>query len=199
MTAPILTTWGGGLTEADYASLAGRWITRELADQSGIRRVDSIPACRCRPEARQPGRPHHPQYGAVGSHPRNYRLRLDSPDLQYRSDGTVREANKYLQPPEARNTTFFPVGVPEAALADTTLPAIVTRGRIQSDSAMAAGDPGCSFASFFAGVLQWRLELARHSRQTSRTKWRPARREGRYSGRRSHHMERPPRGDRLRC
>ena len=34
--------WGEPLTESDYRSLAARWIPRELADQCGIRRVDSI-------------------------------------------------------------------------------------------------------------------------------------------------------------
>ncbi len=32
---------GNVLTDADYASLARRWIDRQLADDAGIRRVDS--------------------------------------------------------------------------------------------------------------------------------------------------------------
>ena len=33
--------FGSALTEADYRGLAVRWITSELADAAGLRRVDS--------------------------------------------------------------------------------------------------------------------------------------------------------------
>ena len=34
--------WGGDLTAHDYESLAARWISRELADYAGIRRVNDM-------------------------------------------------------------------------------------------------------------------------------------------------------------
>ena len=33
--------WGGPLAEQDYSMLSGSWITRELADQAMLRRVDA--------------------------------------------------------------------------------------------------------------------------------------------------------------
>src|SRR3954470_24953586 len=33
--------WGGPLTEGDYVNLAASWITREIAEQAMLRRVDS--------------------------------------------------------------------------------------------------------------------------------------------------------------
>lgn len=103
--APILNCFGGDLTESDYARLGERWITPELADEAGIRRVESL-------AGRQMfGRKRGDLAGFIignvapwdTGYVREYRLRLDSPDLEYRSDGTVREANKYIQPAERRN------------------------------------------------------------------------------------------------
>jgi hypothetical protein len=39
---PVAPTWGGPLTEADYAALEASWITREIVDQAMLRRVDAI-------------------------------------------------------------------------------------------------------------------------------------------------------------
>ncbi len=39
--APYLNFFGSHLTEVDYGNLAARWITREVADVAGLRRVDS--------------------------------------------------------------------------------------------------------------------------------------------------------------
>ena len=47
MTAPqpvcdrIPPTWGRSLTKADYATLAGSWISKILADDAMLRRVDA--------------------------------------------------------------------------------------------------------------------------------------------------------------
>ena len=43
--APILGAFGGDLTAGDYEAMAARWITPEVADAAGIRRVDSIEGC----------------------------------------------------------------------------------------------------------------------------------------------------------
>ena len=62
MTAsPILSAFGCDLTEADYGILAARWITAEIAEAAGIRRVDPDRPRDVRPEERRPGRPHHSQ------------------------------------------------------------------------------------------------------------------------------------------
>jgi hypothetical protein len=94
--------WGEPLTESDYRSLAARWITRELADQCEIRRVDSITGSEMFRRSRgNVAGMIIPNVTPWDSRPRNFRLRLDEPELQYQIDGTVREATKYLQPPES--------------------------------------------------------------------------------------------------
>jgi predicted P-loop ATPase len=159
--------WGGPLTESDYQSLAARWITPELADQCGIRRVDSITG------GEMFGRKRGNLAGLIipnvapwDSHPRNYRLRLDHPDLQYRSDGTVREANKYLQAPDARNTLYFPLGVSEAALTDTTLPIIIVEGEFKSIALWRLATHQTDSPRFLpiavSGVWNWRGVVGKH-------------------------------------
>jgi predicted P-loop ATPase len=160
--------WGGPLTESDYQSLAGRWITRELAHQCGIRRVDSITG------RAMFGRKHGNLAGLIipnvapwDSHSRNYRLRLDEPDLQYQSDGTIREANKYLQAPEARNTLYFPAGVTEAALTDTTLPIIIVEGEFKSIALWRLATHQTDSPRFLpiavSGVWNWRGVVGKHN------------------------------------
>ncbi len=39
--APILTIFGKDLTNADRQNLLARWINPELADNAGLRRIDS--------------------------------------------------------------------------------------------------------------------------------------------------------------
>ncbi|MBZ5626470.1 MAG: hypothetical protein LAQ69_48475 [Acidobacteriia bacterium] len=40
--AKLLSSFGSDLTDADYQGLATRRITRKLADEAGLRRVDSL-------------------------------------------------------------------------------------------------------------------------------------------------------------
>lgn len=160
--------WGEPLTESDYRSLATRWITRELADQCGIRRVDSITggAMFGRKRGNLAGLI-IPNVAPWDSLPRSYRLRLDNPDFQYRSDGTVRESNKYLQATEARNTLYFPVGVSEAALTDTTLPIIIVEGEFKSIAlwrlATYEADSPRFLAVAVSGVWSWRGVIGKHT------------------------------------
>lgn len=131
--AKVFTTFGSDLTEHDYRGLAARWITRELADAAGLRRVD----CHTGRDmfARKTGEcagiiiPYVP---AGESRAIEYRLRVDHPELEYRRDGTAREARKYIQPPGRANRLYYPPGLPTAALADPTLPIIITEGEFKS-------------------------------------------------------------------
>src|SRR5260370_1299420 len=80
--ARIAEPWGQALTAADYQGLGARWITPELADDAGLRRVDS--ALGRQMFARKRGElsgiiiPNVAPWD--GSHVREYRLRLDKPD-----------------------------------------------------------------------------------------------------------------------
>ena len=130
----IMPTWGRDLTGADYQGLAARWISRELADDAGLRRVDSTVG------GQMFARRHGELSGIIipnvapwdCSHVREYRERLDKPDLEYGSDGNVRETNKYIQPPGRRNLLYFPPGLLSTALEDIALTIIITEGEFKA-------------------------------------------------------------------
>jgi predicted P-loop ATPase len=130
---PLLSQFGSNLTSDDYAQLTDRAIPQQLANDAGIRRVASH-------EAREMfGRrkgdlgglliPNlFPGEGSV----REYRLRLDNPELEHRTDGTARERGKYIQPPERRNILYFPPPVPAGMLVDTSKPVLMTEGEFKA-------------------------------------------------------------------
>jgi hypothetical protein len=131
--APILSTFGSDLTAADYQNLAARWITRELADAAGLRRVDSYTGREM--FARKTGDcagmiiP----YALPGENRvQEYRLRVDNPELERTSKGNVRETKKYIQPPGRRNRVYFPPGLAPGLLDDPSVPVIITEGEFKA-------------------------------------------------------------------
>jgi hypothetical protein len=156
------TSWGGVLNDADYKALESRWITREGADAAGLRRIDSITGR----EMFRRGRgdlagiiipnvaPWDPR------HIREYRERLDNPDLEYRADRSIRETNKYIQPPGRGNLLYFPPGILTPMLEDITLPVIVTEGEFKALALWRLAKyqlPSPSFLPIaIAGVWNWR-------------------------------------------
>jgi hypothetical protein len=131
--AKLLNSFGSDLTDADYRGLVARWITRELADEAGLRRVDSL-------TGRQMfGRKTGDLAGIIipfippgENNVVEYRLRVDHPELEYRIDGSVRETRKYIQPPGRGNRVYFPPGLAPAAMADPSLPLIITEGEFKA-------------------------------------------------------------------
>lgn len=59
---------------------------------------------------------------------RAYYLRRDSPPLEQRADGTLKEGQKYLAAPGSYNQLFLPPGVQTDWLADPSLPLIIAEG-----------------------------------------------------------------------
>jgi hypothetical protein len=124
---------GNALTEADYANLARRWIDRGLADAAGVRRVNSSAG------ASFIGRRDNGSYDGLlipyllsgESRVREWRLRRDRPDIEYK-DGQPRERNKYLSPPGRRNMIYFVPGVSPDLLKDPATPVIVTEGEFKT-------------------------------------------------------------------
>ncbi len=109
----IPPNWGGPLSEADYAALAGSWITREIADAAMLRRVDESQG---REVVGQKGLRNCagvliPYYwpGEPGAF--NYRLRRDHPDWKYDGQGNAKPDKKYLGPPKGANRLYIPPGV----------------------------------------------------------------------------------------
>lgn len=82
-------SWGGPLTESDYAALAASWITREIADEAMLRRVDAHEG---REIVGQKGSRDcagiliaYYWPGEIG--PVNYRIRRDNPEWSAGKDG----------------------------------------------------------------------------------------------------------------
>jgi predicted P-loop ATPase len=131
--AAILSEFGGDLTPDDYRLLGDRAIPSQVADQAGIRRVDSNTG------REMFGRKRGDLAGLIipNAFPgecrvREYRLRLDHPEREYRIDGTTRERSKYIQPPERRNILYFPPAVPPGMLVDTSKPVLMTEGEFKA-------------------------------------------------------------------
>src|SRR5262249_15627990 len=113
--------------------LAERAISRELADEAGIRRVDSYTA------QEMFGRKRGDLAGIIipnvfpgDGNVRDYRLRLDRPEIEQRVDGTIKEHAKYIQPPGRRNMLYFPPGMPPELLADADSVLIIVEGEFKT-------------------------------------------------------------------
>jgi Domain of unknown function (DUF3854) len=126
--------WGSDLTDAHLASLAQRWITPELARQMQLRSINSDQGAEIlgrRPASGDYGGILIPNIRPGQLGPRGYRIRRDHPDIQYKNDGTHKEANKYLSARGDRNMLYFMPGTDDAALGDPTLPLVVTEGEFK--------------------------------------------------------------------
>jgi hypothetical protein len=121
---PVAPSWGEPLAESDYSALGESWITKEIADEARLRRVDSA-------EGRQivgqkgsrdcagilipyflPGEPY----------PHSYRIRRDNPEWTEDKDGKLKQKGKYLGASGSSNRLYFPPGVTKEQLADVTIP-----------------------------------------------------------------------------
>ena len=163
---PIFTIFGSRLTEADYAALAARWITPEVADAAGLRRVDSYTG------REMFGRKTGDLAGIIIPYVRpgenyveEYRLRVDHPELEQRADGTLREVRKYIQPPGRRNRIYFPPGVTAEMLDDPSLLVVITEGEFKAISlfslAMCRTDTPRFLPVSVSGVDNWRGSIGK--------------------------------------
>jgi len=124
---------GNPLTDADYASLARRWIDKELADAARIRRVDSDTG------RLLIGRRDHGSFEGLAIpyflpgelHVRDWRLRRDHPDIEYKS-GKPKERGKYLSPPGRKNMVYFVPGTSVDLLKSVSVPIIITEGEFKT-------------------------------------------------------------------
>jgi len=127
---PSPLSWGGPLNESDYEALAQSWITRELADQALLRRVD---ARQGREAIGQKGNRDcagilFPLYWPEAPHPHSYRLRRDNPEWKQGKDGILKPDRKYLGEPGSGNRLYFPPGVSLAQLDDPAVPIVIVEG-----------------------------------------------------------------------
>jgi len=124
---------GTALTDADLGNLARRWIDKGLAQFAGIRRVDSSTG------RTLVGRRDHSSYEGLAipyflpgeSRVREWRLRRDQPDIEYK-DGKPKERGKYLSPPGRRNMIYFVPDLAPELLKDVSTPVVVTEGEFKT-------------------------------------------------------------------
>jgi putative DNA primase/helicase len=120
-------------TELDYERLAKSFISREIVDLAGIGRVSDIEGADAVGRKRNA---HTDNSGLVFphflphdfTHPREYCLRLDHPEMELNSKGELKEKNKYVWPPGVPNFVYFPPGVTVEMLQDQKLPLVITEG-----------------------------------------------------------------------
>ncbi len=158
---PRLEETGSSLTNADYASLARRWIDKDLADSAGIRRVDSDAGRLI------VGRRDHSSYEGLAIpyflpgelRIREWRLRRDHPDLEYK-DGKPKERAKYLSPPGRKNIAYFVPGLSPELLGDAATLLIVTEGEFKTLALWRLANHQSSALRFvplgLGGVWNWR-------------------------------------------
>jgi hypothetical protein len=117
------------LTSADFDKLASSGISPELAQQAQLRRVDS------KEGGALVGRNGSGDYAGVvfpyvwpgESRPREYRLRRDHPEIEYK-DGRPRERAKYLTAPGRGNLLYLVPGTSPEWLGNPTLPVVIAEG-----------------------------------------------------------------------
>lgn len=118
------------LTPEDLDNLTESWITPELAHRAGLFRVDTHNGAELIGRSKSSGSYSgivFPNIWPGETKAREYRLRRDYPDLEYK-DGQPRQKAKYLSPPGRGNLLYF---VPQTALQDLTninLPIVITEG-----------------------------------------------------------------------
>lgn len=126
---------GCPLRNDDYIELERRWIDRELALAAGIRRVDSATGAfymgqkDCGSE----------KYAGLlipytlpgGSSVREWRLRRDNPEMEYKN-GQFKPFCKYLSPPGRANMIYFPPNTPPEFLQRKDVPIVITEGEFKT-------------------------------------------------------------------
>jgi predicted P-loop ATPase len=162
MSAAGMFAFGDRLTPEDYARLAARWIPAAMADLAGIRRVTSLVGQqmfgRKRGDCAGLILPNVPPWDA--GHVREFRLRLDSPPLEQRADGSLRETGKYIQPPGRPNILYFPPGIATQMLEDVKLPVMIVEGEFKALAAFRLAKHNTAALRFLpvavAGVYSFR-------------------------------------------
>jgi hypothetical protein len=158
----IPPTWGGPLNEEDYANLNGSWITRALADQAMLRRVDEREG---REVIGQKGKRDCagiliPYYWPADVSPVNYRVRRDHPDMVVGKDGVVKPDRRYLGAPGSGNHLYIPPGITLEQLADPKTPTAIVEGEKKALALWKLANHESNQPRFIpialAGVWNWR-------------------------------------------
>ena len=126
---------GGPLSESDYQSLDGRWISKQCADAALLRRVVSVDGAEIVGKSGRAG-----DYSGIvipyiwpgEASVRLERIRRDHPDREQGHDGKLRERGKYMGPPGCGNILYIPPGVAEWYLHDSRMPIVIVEGEFKT-------------------------------------------------------------------
>jgi putative DNA primase/helicase len=161
-----VTLPGHPLADADFAKLAACGISRELAEQALLRRVDSQEGAAIvgRNGAADCSGILFPYVWPAVKHVRDYRLRRDRPEIEFKEDGRRKERNKYLSPPGRGNMLYFVPGTPAEWLENSGLPVVLTEGEKKTLALWALAHHGLGNAAELPrflpvglpGVWNWR-------------------------------------------
>lgn len=177
MTASVPRTspgWGGPLTAKDYEDLAKSWITPELADQAGLRRISGHEA---RDLVGQKGNIDcdgimFPYCWPDESRPRTYRIRRDNPEFRQDKNGNLKVDKKYLAPPGDGNRLYIPPGVTRAQLEDANATVLITEGEKKGLALQRLAMHGVDVPRFIVvaipGVWNWSGTTAKKTSPTGK-------------------------------
>ena len=112
--------------------------------------------------------------------PDEYRLRLDNPEMEQRSDGTLHETRKYIQPPGRPNRIYFPPGLSPVAMTSASLPLIITEGEFKALALWRLANHDVTQPALRASLRGRRVQLAWNDRQDTGPERGTARYQGRY-------------------
>jgi putative DNA primase/helicase len=116
------------LTQADIDKLERSFIPPDMAASARLFRVTSPEGALIvgRGKGNYAGIV-FPYYWPGETKPREYRLRRDNPDIEYKN-GQPTEKDKYLSPVGRGNKLYFPPGTDPTCLSDSTTPGVICEG-----------------------------------------------------------------------
>lgn len=160
MSAQLKEDSLNGLTPRDIETLRQSFIPLEIALEACIYRVSSEEG------ASIVGRKNNNSYSGIifpyrypgCTNARDYRLRRDTPDIEYDATGKAKEKAKYLGSPGARNKLYYPPTIPTNAFKDPSIDIVITEGE---KKCLALYNLGLEenlnwFAIGLSGVWNWR-------------------------------------------
>lgn len=124
------TVLGSALRPQDLEQLSRLGIDAELAERALLRRVDSATGAQVVGRSASSGDFSgilFSLFQARRRSVRDYRLRRDKPDMEYKQ-GEFKPKAKYLSPPDGRNMLYSVPGTPVERYGDTQHPVIITEG-----------------------------------------------------------------------
>ena len=158
----VIPNWGRQLSDSDYVTLEGSWITRGLADAAMLRRVTEQEG---RDVVGQKGKRDCagiliPYLWPGEPLPHAYRIRRDHPDVTADENGRIKLERKYLAAPGSGNRLYIPPGVTLEQLNDVCIPIVLVEGEKKALALWRLANHGVSSPRFIpiaiSGVWNWR-------------------------------------------